>query len=114
VPSDLPPTLTLALFRIAQEALHNALKYSKARRIAVHLQGSSRRLILTVADDGIGFDVRASVGKGVGLISIGERIEDVAGTFDIQSEPGAGTTLTISVPIAAVAAVEPAAADASR
>jgi signal transduction histidine kinase len=114
VPGNLPPNLTLSLYRIVQEALQNALKYSKARRIAVHLRGSSTGLILTVTDDGIGFDVSASVGKGLGLIGMGERIEAVGGTLDINSAPGAGTTLTIAVPVAAVEAVEPAAADASR
>jgi signal transduction histidine kinase len=107
VPSTLPPNLTLTLFRIVQEALQNALKHGKARRIAVHLQGSSTGLILTVTDDGIGFVVSASEGKGLGLLSIGERIEAVGGTLDIHSAPGAGTALTIAVAVAAVDAEPP-------
>jgi signal transduction histidine kinase len=99
VPSTLPPNLTLSLFRVVQEALQNALKHGKARMIQVHLQGSSTSLTLTVTDDGVGFDVGASQGKGIGLISIGERVEAVGGTLDIRSTPGAGTSLTIAVPI---------------
>jgi signal transduction histidine kinase len=114
VPDDLPPALTLALFRIAQEGMQNALKYSRARRIALHLKGSARGLTMTITDDGIGFDVDAAAGKGVGLISIEERIEAVAGTFHIRSEPGAGTTLTMNVPVTAVTADEPAVADVTR
>ena len=112
VPMNLPPDLTLTLFRVVQEALQNALKYSKARTIAVHLQGASKGLVLTVIDDGIGFDVGAAVGKGLGLISVAERIEAVGGTLDIHSVPGAGTALTIAVPVAAEDA-EPPVADAA-
>jgi two-component system sensor histidine kinase NreB len=99
VPANLSPNLTLSLFRIVQEALQNALKYSQAGTIAVLLRGSSKDLTLTITDDGIGFDVDASVGKGLGLISIDERIEAIGGTLDIRSEAGVGSTLTIVVPI---------------
>jgi signal transduction histidine kinase len=99
VPANLSPNLTLSLFRIVQEALQNALKYSQAGTIAVLLRGSSKDLTLTITDDGIGFDVDASVGKGLGLISIDERIEAIGGTLDIRSEAGVGSTLTIVVPL---------------
>ena len=57
-------------------------------------------LALTISDDGVGFDVDASWGKGLGLISIGERIEAIGGTLDLRSTPGGGTSLTINVPLA--------------
>ena len=100
VPANLPPDLTLSLFRVVQEALQNALKYSRARTVNVDLRGDPRSLALTISDNGVGFDVDASWGKGLGLISIGERIEAIGGTLDLRSTPGGGTSLTINVPLA--------------
>ncbi len=99
VPPALPPDITLCLFRVVQEALHNALKYSKAREISVHLAGESQRLVLTVADDGVGFDVDAAWGSGLGLISMRERLETIDGSFTIRSTPGSGTCLDVVVPL---------------
>jgi len=100
VPANLPSDLTLSLFRVVQEALQNALKYSRAQAVNVDLRGGPRSLVLTISDNGVGFDVDASWGKGLGLISIGERIEAIRGTLDIRSTPGGGTSLTINVPLA--------------
>ena len=102
VPKTLPPDITLCLFRVAQEALHNALKYSHAHAIQVHLGGSANELTLTIADDGVGFDIDAAMGKGLGLISMGERLEAISGTLKIRSRPGAGTTLEVRVPLSIV------------
>jgi signal transduction histidine kinase len=99
VPPALPPEITLCLFRVVQEALQNALKYSKARRVTVHLAGGPQRLVLTVADDGVGFDVDAAWGTGLGLISMRERLENIDGTITIRSTPGAGTILDVVVPL---------------
>jgi signal transduction histidine kinase len=88
---------------VAQEALHNALKYSHARRVSVSLNGVDDALALTVVDDGAGFDVDAEWGKGLGLISMAERVEAVGGTFRLQSSPGTGTRVEISVPLSALA-----------
>ena len=99
VPTALPPEVTLCLFRVVQEGLHNALKYSHARAISVRLTASSNELTLTIADDGIGFDVNLALGKGLGLISMTERLESIGGTMEIHSEPGAGTTLLVRVPL---------------
>jgi signal transduction histidine kinase len=95
----LPPDLTLCLFRVVQEALQNAVKYSHARRVSVSLTGGGEQLTLAIVDDGAGFDVDAEWGKGLGLISMAERVEAVGGTFHLQSTPGAGTRLEISVPL---------------
>jgi signal transduction histidine kinase len=101
VPADLPADLTLSLFRAAQEVLRNAVKHSKAGAIRVHLQGSAEGLVLMVEDDGVGFDVSQAWGKGLGLISVAERIEALDGTFDVRTARGAGTSVTIRVPHAA-------------
>ena len=104
VPSRLPPDLTVTLFRVVQEALQNAIKHSRARTVSVDLRGGADGLALTVADDGAGFAVDEAWGKGLGLMSIGERVEAVGGTFDIQSRAGGGTSVTITVPLASVEA----------
>jgi signal transduction histidine kinase len=99
VPPALPRDITLCLFRVVQEALQNALKYSKARNVSVHLAGEAQKLVLTVADDGVGFDVDAAWGSGLGLISMRERLENIDGTIMIRSTPGAGTSLDVVVPL---------------
>jgi two-component system NarL family sensor kinase len=98
VPAVVPPDVMLCLFRAVQEALQNAIKYSHARELSVNLTGGPDGLTLTVADDGIGFDVEAAWGKGLGLVSMSERMETVGGSLDIQSLPGHGTRLTASIP----------------
>ena len=98
VPSTLPPDLLLCVFRVVQEALQNAIKYSNAKELSVHLSGGSGGLILTIVDNGVGFDVDAAGGKGVGLVSMVERLEAIGGSLDICSSPGAGTRLTATVP----------------
>ena len=101
VPTSLPADLTLCLFRVVQEALQNALKYSGATRVLVHLKGVPGGLALTVTDDGVGFDVSAAWNKGLGLVSMGERLEAIGGTFEIHSSPGAGTQLEATLPLGA-------------
>ena len=91
VPPRLPQEPMLCLYRIAQEALQNALKHSSARAIDMRLTGAADRLTLTVTDDGAGFDVKATEGRGLGLISMRERLEAVGGTLRIDSVEGRGT-----------------------
>jgi signal transduction histidine kinase len=98
VPSMIPPDVMLCLFRVVQEGLQNAMKYSNAHELSVHLQGGDNRLGLTITDDGAGFDVDAAWGKGVGLVSMVERLEAIGGTLEISSKLGAGTRLTATVP----------------
>ena len=102
VPPSVPIEVTLCLFRVVQEALQNALKYSKAKQVSVQLQGNSHSLALSVVDDGIGFDVERAWGEGLGLISMRERVESVRGTLEIHSRPGNGTRLEIHVPFVGV------------
>jgi len=99
VPSNLPHELTLCLFRVVQEAVQNAIKHGAAHNIAVHLGAAGQRITLTVADDGRGFDINAAPGKGLGLISMGERVELIGGTLKVSSTPGAGTRLEAMVPL---------------
>lgn len=99
VPATLPPDLTLCLFRIVQESLQNALKHSHAENVSVRLSGNSHSLALTVIDDGVGFDVDDKWGQGLGLISMGERVEAFGGTVNVLSSPHRGTRVEVSVPV---------------
>lgn len=101
VPKSVPSDVALALFRITQESLHNALKYSGAREFNVRLRGTGTHIELMISDDGAGFDVlEAKKGRGLGLISMQERITAVKGTLSIESQPMSGTRVTARVPLA--------------
>jgi signal transduction histidine kinase len=100
VSSILPLEVGLSLFRVLQEALNNAMKYSGVKRIEVRLREASGELQLEVSDSGKGFDVEAALqGKGLGLTSMRERIRLVSGTIAIQSKPMAGTIIHVRVPL---------------
>jgi signal transduction histidine kinase len=85
------------VFRIAQEALHNALRHARAPRIAVRLRCDGERLELSVADDGVGFDVAAVRSRRLGLTTMAERARAIDGDLEIDSAPGAGTTVRLLV-----------------
>ena len=96
---ELSPGAALCLYRIAQEALGNAAKYSEAKRVEVQLSRSDGRVLLSVSDDGVGCDPNR-IGKsgGLGLINMRERVLQLDGTFEFQSQPGYGTRVTVTVP----------------
>ena len=98
VPDRLPFDLTLCLFRIVQEALQNAVKHGSARTVSVNLAGGPKGLSLAIVDDGVGFDADAISAKGLGLVSMRERLEPLHGSLEIHSRPGAGTRLNVYVP----------------
>ena len=98
VPRHLPKDISLCLFRVTQEALHNALKYSGMRQFAVELSGTADEVELVVSDVGAGFDVEAARrGGGLGLVSMQERVHLVHGRFHVDSRPGAGTKVMVTV-----------------
>jgi signal transduction histidine kinase len=87
------------VLRIAQEALHNAVRHAGARTVSVRLQGSGRQLLLEVVDDGVGFDpggveVRS---RQLGLTSMEERARELGAKLEIRSSPGDGTTVRLEV-----------------
>jgi signal transduction histidine kinase len=108
VPSELPTDLTPSLFRVVQEAVQNAIKHGRAHQISVELVGIPRGLSLSVSDDGVGFDVASAWGKGLGLISMGERLEAVGGSMEIRSMPESGTRVEVTVPLSAAVEQNPA------
>ena len=99
VPPALSHDVTLCLFRVAQEALQNVIKHSGARTVALELNTHPRGILLTVVDDGVGFDVDAVWDKGLGLVSMTERLESIGGAITIHSTPGAGTRIEVIAPI---------------
>jgi signal transduction histidine kinase len=102
----LPPAQEEALLRVAQEALHNALRHSGATSVAVELRSApgpnsaGRGARLRVADDGKGFDPDATrrAGRHLGLVSMRDRAASVGGSLRIESSPGAGTVVELEVP----------------
>jgi PAS domain S-box-containing protein len=99
VSSILPLAVGLSLFRVLQEALHNAIKHSGVKRIEVQLREESGEIHLTVSDSGRGFDVEAvKQGKGLGLTSMRERVRLVNGTISVESKLLGGTTIHVRVP----------------
>ncbi len=100
VRSALPLDVGRPMFRVLQEALHNASKHSGVKRIEVQLREDSGEIHLIVRDSGKGFDVEAALqGKGLGLTSMRERVRLVNGTIEIQSKPMGGTTIHVRVPL---------------
>jgi signal transduction histidine kinase len=84
---------------VLQEALHNSAKHSGARHFEVRLWGTSDEIHLTVVDSGAGFDREAAKeSRGLGLISMEERLKLVNGTLSIDSQPKRGTTIHARVP----------------
>ncbi len=90
---ELPPPVGLHLYRIAQEALNNALKHARARRIVVTADFAAPAKVLRIEDDGCGFDPAADNGRGSGLSLMRYRAAMVGGTLAIVSQPGAGTRI---------------------
>jgi PAS domain S-box-containing protein len=99
LPDVLPPDISLCFFRVLQESLRNAAKHSSVQQFVVRFWGTSSEIHLTVSDSGVGFDVDvAKTNRGLGLISMEERLKMLNGTFSIESRPQHGTTIHARVP----------------
>jgi signal transduction histidine kinase/ligand-binding sensor domain-containing protein len=96
---DLSPEAALCIYRIAQETLGNVAKHSAARGVEVRLTRSDTGVCLSVFDDGIGFALdRAGESGGLGLINMRERVRQLQGTLEFETQPGRGTTVRAVVP----------------
>jgi len=99
IPRSVPKEISLSLFRVLQETLQNAVKHSGVRHFKVEMSGTDGQIHLTVSDLGVGFDPQiAMYRRGLGLISMRERMQLVRGEFSIKSHPGSGTTIHARVP----------------
>ena len=103
-PKGIPQTVSTCLYRIAQECLANIMKHAHATHARVSLASTVDGITLTVQDDGVGFDTQQAVDnpRGLGLVSMAERVRLVHGTVTIDSLPQQGTRLSIHVPRAEV------------
>jgi PAS domain S-box-containing protein len=100
---EVPESLTVNIFRIAQEALNNVAKHSKAEWVDISLSKNGNGIELVISDDGVGMNLdlilQTSTAKSLGLISMRERTELTAGSFSIESSSGEGTTIRACWPI---------------
>jgi signal transduction histidine kinase len=97
LPAD--PTRDAEIFRIAQEAMQNALRHAEANRVVVRLSGDNGRLQLDIVDDGVGFDPQAPDvrSRRLGLTSMEERAQRIGGRLEVRSTRGKGTTVHLDV-----------------
>lgn len=101
MPSSVPMEGSVALFRVLQESLHNAAKYSGVKHFQVELWADKKQVHLTISDLGAGFEVEAAMkGAGLGLLSMQERLKLVNGELTITSQPSHGTFVHARVPLA--------------
>ena len=96
LPDELPPSTSLALYRVAQETLHNIITHSEAKNVQVELASDNGQISLRIIDDGVGFDVNHG-GAGLGLASMRQRVQALGGSIDISSSPRAGTQIEVRV-----------------
>lgn len=98
----LPEKMELELYRVASEALTNALKHAQAQHVQIDIAQEDGRVEMTVSDDGRGFDMaEAAKGSGMGLSSIRQRVQSLDGACEIESRPGQGTRVRVTVPVVA-------------
>ncbi len=101
---DLPAHIEECLYRIAQEALNNALKHAEATSVIIRLKTDAESVRLSIVDDGLGFDPQRLDGAGrLGLAGMRSRVERLGGDLTIESTPGEGTTIRVTLPIEAEA-----------
>jgi signal transduction histidine kinase len=97
---DLSPAVEQCVYRVAQEALTNVDRHANARRLTVQLNRENQHLILTIADDGRGFSIdEVNENSQFGLKGMKERAEMMGGRFEVESQPGQGTTVRLTVPV---------------
>ena len=102
VPKKLPKNASRCLFRVAQEALHNAVKHSGTKEFAVELNATTNEVQLVISDGCAGFDMeKAKRDRGLGLVSMQERVQLIHGRLHVESEPGIGTKIVAFVPLRA-------------
>lgn len=95
---DVPLEMKQAVYRIAQEALHNTAKHARAKRVNLRLHWDTEEILLAIADDGRGFNADGSFPGHLGLRSMRERAESLGGTLEVESTPGQGTRVQARIP----------------
>ncbi len=98
VSEELPEEHKTCIYRVVQEALHNSVRHAAARNVRVTVRQQGDRLVLSIEDDGAGFDAQHE--RGLGLLGIEERVTYLGGSFKIDSAAGHGTVLNVVLPLA--------------
>ena len=98
LPERFQPEISVCLYRVAQETLHNIITHSQARNVQVELTSRHGRILLVIIDDGVGFDMSHHE-AGLGLVSMRERIRAIGGSIHISSFRKAGTLVEVQVPL---------------
>ena len=98
VSDELPEEFKTCIYRVVQEALHNVTRHALAASVRIVAQQEPRRLLLSIQDDGQGFDLERS--RGLGLLGMKERVAHLGGTLRLVSEPGRGTLISVVLPLA--------------
>jgi two-component system CheB/CheR fusion protein len=102
LPRTVPREVASCLYRVAQESLHNIAKHASAKHVSVALTSQKRAVVLSIADDGVGFDLEAVKGRGgLGFIGMEERARLVNGKLSIVAQPGHGTRIALEVALPA-------------
>ncbi|MEQ1948044.1 MAG: PAS domain-containing protein [Bryobacteraceae bacterium] len=100
LPATVPREAAACLYRVARESLQNAAKHACAKHVSVSLALKDRAVVLSIADDGVGFEDEAAKGRGgLGFISMEERARLVGGTLSVAAQPGHGTRIALSIPM---------------
>ena len=97
VSDDLPDSYRTCIYRVVQEALHNATRHSKAAHVRVTVRREETGMAAEIVDDGAGFATRQE--KGMGILGMEERVHHLGGDFRIKSEPGHGTSVSFRLPL---------------
>jgi len=99
LPAELGPSITLAIYRVVQEGLINALRHAQAAHVDITVQTAARRIIATVTDDGVGLPAEWSRPGHFGLRGLTDRVQQLGGMFDIGTHEGRGVRLTADIPL---------------
>jgi signal transduction histidine kinase len=101
IPEGLDNDIALCMLRVVQEALHNIAKHSRATTVSVEMMANGREIALAIRDDGVGFDVNQVRGtRGLGLVSMRERMHLIGGQFQIKASLDGGTRIEARAPLA--------------
>jgi len=95
---ELPDEHKTCIYRVVQEALHNCARHAQARSVMVEVRQETSKILLSVEDDGHGFDTRRI--RGLGLVGMEERVHHLGGALSVRSQPGQGTTVAVELPLA--------------
>jgi signal transduction histidine kinase len=99
IPETLPDDLKTCIYRVVQEALHNAVQHAQAHLVRVSVRLDQGHIYLSIQDDGKGFHPKEE--RGMGLLGMEERVSHLGGSFALESEPGEGAILRVILPVAA-------------